>query len=314
MRFRCQPRDLAQALCLVMLVMLVMSAVTAGAAEPIPVWPAGAPQLAGVDPAHVPTLTAYPAPGAEGKRTAVLICPAGGYKHHSNSAPHAEWLNSLGISAYVVTYRLPVHGYKHPAPLDDARRALRTIRHNAEAWGIDPARVGVMGGSSGGHVTTTLATHWDKGDAAAADPIERQGCRPDFTMIVDPVVTMQGRDCHGASRGRLLPADPPQPLVDDLSNELRVNADTPPCFVFAGGQDQLVPAENAIGYFLALRRQGVAFSELHVMSHGGHGFTSPDWHVLCADWMRRLGVLSPEEGGQPWPQQFVKGAWGRDPP
>lgn len=273
------------------------------------IWPDNSPELKGVDPQHIPTLHLYPGPKAAGKKPAVLLCPGGGYKHHSDQGQQAKWLNSLGIAAYVLKYRLPAYGYKHPAPLHDAQRAMRIIRQNAEPWGLDVAKVGVLGGSSGGHVASTLATHYDQGDKSSQDPVERQGCRPDFVILSDAVITMQGKDCHFASRGRLLPENPPKDLVDNLSNEMQVTPETPPTFLATGGQDRLVPAENSLKYFAALRSHRVAFSELHFFSHGGHSFQTPEWSGLAEAWLRRLAVLPAKEGEKPWPNQMDKGAW-----
>lgn len=145
--------------------------------------------------------------------------------------------------------------------------------------------------------------------SAAADPIEQQGCRPDFVLLSDAVITMQGKACHFYSRGRLLPADPPQELIDNLSNELQVTSETPPTFLVAGGQDRLVPADNSLMYFIALRKQRVPFCELHFYSHGGHGYSTPPWFDAAEDWLRRLDALAPKEGEEPWPGQFDKAAW-----
>jgi acetyl esterase/lipase len=288
---------------------IILAAATLFADEQMNIWPDNSPELKGVDPNHIPTLLLYPGPKAAGKKPAVLICPAGGYKHHSDHRQQVQWLNSIGIAAYVVKYRLPVYGYKHPAPLHDAQRAMRIVRQNAESWGLDVAKVGVIGGSSGGHVASTLATHYDAGDKSSKDPVGRQDCRPDFVMLCDAVITMQGKDCHFYSRGRLLPENPPKELVDNLSNELQVTPKTPPTFLAAGGQDRLVPAENSLMFFLALRKNHVAFSELHFFSHGGHGYQTPEWRDPAEAWMRRLGVLPAKEGEKPWPGQFDKGAW-----
>ena len=273
------------------------------------IWPDNSVELKGVDQKHIPTLHLYHGPKAAGTKPAVLICPAGGYKHHSDPAQDIQWLNSLGIAVYVVKYRLPVYGYKHPAPLHDAQRAMRIIRQNAEQWGLDVGKVGVIGGSSGGHVASTLATHYDGGDKSSQDPVERQSCRPDFVMLCEAVITMQGKDCHFYSRGRLLPENPPKELVDNLSNELQVTPDTPPTFLSAGGQDRLVPADNSLAFFMALRKHRVAFSELHLFSHGGHSYQTPEWCGLAEAWMRRLAVLPVKEGEKPWPSQSDKGAW-----
>jgi len=288
---------------------VLLAATTLRGDDQMNIWPDDSPELKGIDPKHIPTLLLYPGPKAAGKKPAVLICPAGGYKHHSDQSQDVQWLNGLGIAAYVVKYRLPVYGYKHPAPLHDAQRAMRIIRQNAEEWGVDVAKVGVSGGSSGGHVASTLATHYGKGDKASRDPVEQQGCRPDFVMLFDAVITMQGKDCHFPSRARLLPDNPSKELMDDLSNELQVTPETPPTFLVAGGQDRLVPADNCLMYFTALRTNRVAFSELHFFSHGGHFYQTPEWRVPAEAWMRRLGILPVKEGGQPWPNQFDKGAW-----
>ncbi len=288
---------------------LLLAATTLYGEDQMNIWPDNSVELTGVDPKHIPTLHLYPGPKAAGKKPAVLICPAGGYKHHSDQSQDVQWLNSLGIAVYVVKYRLPVYGYKHPAPLHDARRAIRIIRQKAEEWGVDVAKVGVSGGSSGGHVASTLATHYDQGNKASRDPVEQQGCRPDFVMLFDAVITMQGKDCHFPSRARLLPDNPSKELMDKLSNELQVTPETPPAFLVAGGQDRLVPAENSLLYFAALRTKQVAFSELHFFSHGGHFYTIPEWRVPAEAWMQRLGILPVKEDGKPWPGQFDKGAW-----
>lgn len=288
---------------------LLLAATTLCAEDQMNLWPDNSPELKGVDPKHIPTLHLYPGPKTAGKKSVVLICPAGGYKHHSDQSQQVKWLNSLGIAVYVVKYRLPVYGYKHPAPLHDAQRAMRIIRQNAEAWGLDVAKVGVLGGSSGGHVASTLATHNDGGDKSSKDPVEQQGCRPNFVILCDAVITMQGKDCHFYSKGRLLPENPPQELVDNLSNELQVTPETPPTFLVAGGQDRLVPAENSQMFFLALRKHRVAYSELHFFSHGGHSYQTPEWYGTAETWMRRLAVLPVKEGEKPWPSQLDKGAW-----
>ena len=208
------------------LTLILFAAHSLQAEEAINLWPVGSRELNGVEAQHIPALYSYPVPQAEQKTPAVLICPAGGYKHHSDSSRQVQWLNGLGVAVYVVKYRLPVHGYKHPAPLHDAQRAMRIIKQNAESWGLDASKIGVLGGSSGGHLASTLATHYDEGDEFSADPVERHGCRPHFVILSDAVITMQGKACHFYSRGRLLPADPPQQLVDSLSNELQVTPET----------------------------------------------------------------------------------------
>lgn len=309
------------------LVLAVMAvAQPATAAEAIEIWPKDSPQLKDVQEEHIPKLYLYPGPQSQQKKPAVLILPAGGYKHHSDMSGEVKWLNGLGIAVYVVKYRLPVcgrapayNGYKHPAPLHDAQRSMRIIRGSAEKWGLDPNRIGISGGSSGGHLASTLATHYDRGDKGAEDPIERMSCRPDYVFLINSVITMQGKFSHQwpngymPSRDRLLPKDPPQELVDDLSNELQVTPDTPPTFLHHGGQDKLVPAENSLQFFIALRKNNVAFSELHFFSHGGHFYRQMDWHPLGESWLRRLGVIGELHKDEKLQKSLTdKGAWAND--
>lgn len=282
-------------------------------AESMPIWPEDSPELEGVQPEHMPKLNLFHGEPSDQPKPAVLILPAGGYKHHSNMHRYIKFLNELGFAAYEVKYRLPVHGYKHPAPLNDAQRSMRIIRHNAKEWGIDPERVGVLGMSSGGHLTSTLITHFDSGDEKAKDPIQKHSCRPAYAMMIDSVVTMQGKFCHRPSRDRLLPKNPPQELVDELSNELQVTPDTPPTFLMHGGQDQLVPAENSLMFFTALRKNNVAFSELHFHAHGGHFFTQQDFETPAKAWLEKLGVIGNLHQDERAKKSLTNpAAWGND--
>jgi acetyl esterase/lipase len=293
--------------------MCLFGVVDAFAAESISIWPDGSAELEGVKPEHAPKMFLYPGPNSDQPKPAVLILPAGGYKHHSNMTSYVRFLNELGFAVYEVKYRLPVHGYKHPAPLNDAQRSMRLIRQNAKEWGIDPNRVGVLGVSSGGHLTSTLITHFDRGDEQAENPLNRVSCRPDFALMIDSVVTMQGKFCHTPSRTRLLPQDPPEELVDDLSNELQVTADTPPTFLLHGGQDKLVPAENSLLFFIALRKNSVAFSELHFYSHGGHFYQEMDFKTPAKAWFERLGVIGNLHRNEKLQKSYTEpGAWAND--
>ena len=307
---------------------ILLAATTLYGADQMNIWPDDSPELKGVATNHFPTLQLFPGPKGVGKKPAILICPAGGYKGHAVDMEEVKWMNSLGMAVYSVNYRIPARGpkgeygaaegYAHPAPLHDAQRAMRIIRKNAEEWGVDATKVGVFGGSSGGHVASTLATHYDQGDKTSKDPVEQQGCRPDFVMLFEPVITMQGKDCHFHSRGRLIGIGIPRPdnlskeqneLIDNLSNEKQVTPDTPPAFVVVSGQDRLVPAENGLMFFMALRANRVALSELHFFSHGGHAYQEVGYRDLMEGWWRRLEILPVKEGEKPWDKQFDKGAW-----
>jgi acetyl esterase/lipase len=169
----------------------------------------------------------------------------------------------------VLKYRLGSSGYHHPAMLQDAARALRTVRARAAEWHVDPHRVGIMGSSAGGHLASTLLTHFDAGDPNATDPIERVSSRPDVGVLCYAVITM-GKFTHQGSRENLLGAHPSPELVTALSNEQQVTSNTPPCFVWTTEEDKTVPMENSLLFVAALRRNGVPFA-FHVYEKGGHG-------------------------------------------
>src|SRR5438876_6363293 len=191
--------------------------------DPVPLWPAGAPGALGKEKKDVPTITPYSPEQDKATGSALVVCPGGGY---SSLAPHegrdyALWLNQHGISAFVLKYRLGSNGYRHPAMLHDAARAVRLVRARAADWRIDPRRVGIMGSSAGGHLASTLLTRFDSGKPDAQDPIERQSSRPDLGILCYPVITM-GHQTHPGSKNNLLGNDPAPDLVKLLSNELQV--------------------------------------------------------------------------------------------
>ena len=239
--------------------------------EPILLWPNGAPGAQGTAEEDKPSLALYPATGPNKTSTAVIVCPGGGYAHLAmdhEGTQIAAWLNNLGISAYILKYRLGPK-YHYPVELWDAQRAIRYVRSHATDFGIRPDRVGIWGFSAGGHLASTAATHF-AGVDAEADPIDRQSARPDFAILSYPVITMLEPYVHQGSRRNLLGDKADPALVLLLSNELQVTAQTPPTFLFHTTEDQVVPVENSIFFYLALRKAGVPV-EMHVYQKGHHG-------------------------------------------
>jgi acetyl esterase/lipase len=258
-----------------------------------PLWPMGAPEAKGEKDQDVPALLAFPASPDKATGCGIVVCPGGGYgglamDHEGHQI--VAWLNERGISAWILRYRLGTHGYHHPIQKGDVLRAVRTARSQAEASGVDPKRIGVWGFSAGGHLVSTAATHFDLGDAAAVDPIDRISSRPDFAILCYPVITMDEKFTHRGSRKNLFGPDrfDSQELVELLSNEKRVTADTPPCFVFHTVEDQAVPVENALKFFAALREKGVNNSELHVYQTGRHGVGLAQSDPVLRSWPDRL--------------------------
>ena len=273
-----------------------LAPVSAPAAEPL--WPSGAPDAKGAEPHDIPALTRYaPAEGTANGAT-ILVLPGGGYEFLADheGKGFAEWFAAHGVAAYVLNYRLGSAGYRHPAMLDDAARALRILRARARAEGRDPARIGIIGSSAGGHLASTLLTHFDAGKADDADPTERESSRPDLGILCYPVISMGGFT-HAGSKDNLLGESPPEELVHQLSNETQVTADTPPCFLWHTVEDDLVPVENSLQFAAAFRRAGVPF-ELHLYEKGGHGLGlpspgngAPAWDAACLAWLAGRGFL-----------------------
>lgn len=240
----------------------------AQSAAAIPLWPQGAPGALGQAETDVPTLTPFLPPEGKASGAAIVVCPGGGY---AKLAPHegndyALFLNQQGVAAFVLKYRLGSNGYRHPAMMNDVQRAIRLVRARAGEWKVDPRRVGVMGSSAGGHLASTAATHFDAGKPDAADPVERQSCRPDLAILCYAVISM-GPIGHAGSRANLLGDAPSAELVKLLSNELQVTKETPPCFVWSTYEDKTVPVENSLEFAAALRRAGVP-CDLHVYNMG----------------------------------------------
>jgi acetyl esterase/lipase len=283
--------------CLFLFSIAILSAQTpASGPAPQLLWPDGAPGALGTADEDKPSITPYLAKSPNG--TAVVVCPGGGYAHLAmdhEGVQIAKWLNSLGISAFVLQYRLGPK-YHHPVMIHDAQRAIRTVRSHAAALHIQPDRIGIWGFSAGGHLASTAATHFDSGDPNASDPIDRAGSRPDFAILAYPVISL-GEYAHAGSRTNLLGNNPDPKLVEDLSNNLRVTPQTPPTFLFHTTADATVPVENSVLFYLALRKAGVP-AEMHIFQNGPHGVglaptdaTLSAWAGLLANWLRERGLL-----------------------
>ena len=270
---------------------------------PIPLWPNGAPGALGTQDQDIPTLTAFLPTPEKATGAAIVICPGGGYgglAAHEGQG-YAEWLADHGVAGIVLKYRLGSKGYRHPAMLNDAARAIRLTRAKADEWKIDPKRVGVMGSSAGGHLASTILTHFDAGKPDDADPVERFSSRPDLGILCYPVITM-GPNTHGGSKKNLLGENPAPELVELLSNEKQVTKDTPPCFLFHTWEDGAVKVENSLAFAEALRKAGVPF-DLHIYQKGGHGMglagqgpvrnqgTLHPWTNDCLYWLKVQGFL-----------------------
>src|SRR6187401_102629 len=233
--------------------------------QTIRLWQGRAPGAVGDAAEDVPTLTIYMPPNTTGPMTAVIVAPGGGYRALSMNKEGripANQLNALGIAAFVLRYRLGPT-YHHPIELGDAQRAIRTLRSHAAEWRLDPARIGIVGFSAGGHLAMSASTHFDAGNASAADPVDRAGSRPDFAVLGYPVISMTAPWTHAGSRTNLLGEQPDPEVARGLSGENAVTSNTPPTFLFQTTEDTVVPAENSVHYYLARRKAGVP-AEMHV--------------------------------------------------
>lgn len=270
----------------------------AQAAEPAAqlLWPDGAPGAKGTADADKPSITVHLPPPETANGAAVVICPGGGYLSLMMSYEGhdiARWLNEQGVAGIVLKYR--VSPYHHPAEMLDGQRAMRLVRANAAEWKIDPKRIGMMGFSAGGHLASTVGTHFDKGNPKAADPVDRTGCRPDFLVLVYPVISM-GSKGHPDSRSNLLGPSPTPELIDLLSSEKQVTPQTPPTFLAHAKTDALVSVENSALFYAALKAHKVPceFLELPTGQHGLGCGSGPEWKAwqdACLKWLKERGVL-----------------------
>ena len=265
----------------------------------IPLWEGQTPGALGTAPEDIPTLTIYMPPNTTGPMTAIIIAPGGGYRALSMNLEGrmpANYLNTLGIATFVLKYRLGPK-YHNPIEIGDMQRAIRIVRSRADEWHLNPARIGVMGFSAGGHLAATASTHFDAGNASAADPIDRVSSRPDFAVLGYPVITFTEAWTHQGSKTMLLGDQQDASLARNLSNETQVTANTPPTFIFHTNADTTVPVENSIFYFLALRKAGVP-AEMHVFKDGAHGaglaLQDPalsEWPKTLTNWLRASGFI-----------------------
>jgi acetyl esterase/lipase len=262
-------------------------------------WPGDAPGALGNEDRDRPSLTIY-LPGPDRVPTGVIVCPGGGYQglaDNHEGRQVANWLNSLGVAAFVLKYRLGPR-YHHPVELGDAQRAIRFVRSRAKEFGIQPDRIGILGFSAGGHLASTTGTHFDTGSPGASDPIDRESSRPDFLVLAYPVISFTTPYTHKGSLKNLLGDSPDPKLAESLSSELQVTPETPPTFLFHTNADTGVPAENSVLFYLALRKNHVP-AEMHIFEHGPHGvglaLRDPAlsvWPTLLANWLRGRGLLA----------------------
>ena len=252
-----------------------------------------------IDSIYNPELDVFLPKLGNGNGTAVLICPGGGYRvvcMRKEGYDIAEWMAAQGITVFVLKYRLPSDSImkdKTIGPLQDAQRAMRLIRQNAVKWNIDTARVGVMGFSAGGHLASTLSTHFNE---KVYEKAGEESARPAFSILIYPVISFDEKITHMGSRVNLIGNNPSPEKIEHYSNELQVTKETPPAFLVHATDDKVVPVQNSLRYYEALEKNGVP-AELHIYQRGAHGFalgregTEKGWPEACLNWMRTWGWL-----------------------
>jgi acetyl esterase/lipase len=273
----------------------------------IRLWDGAAPGAVGTTPADIPHLEFFGASPdaklADGLRTAVIVCPGGGYTslaYDKEGTRIAEWLNGEGISAFVLSYRLSPR-YHYPAPILDGERAVRWVRAHAVEYGVSPNRIGAWGFSAGGHLVGILGTHFDAGKSGARDPVERVSDRPDFVISSYGGLTLDPKIAKPTAMRTLIGENAPQSLIDDMSPDLHVTKETPPYFLYATQTDEKVPVLSSVVFFEALTRAGVP-AEMHIFEKGPHGTALASqypalsiWPAVLNNWMRLNGWLRPEK-------------------
>ena len=263
-------------------------------------WPEGAPGAPGTTDEDKPRLEIFGAKGP-GLHTAVVVCPGGGYTHlayEKEGVRIAEWLNTRGITAFVLTYRLAPR-YKYPAPQEDGKRAVRWVRSHAAQYQVDSNRIGMWGFSAGGHLVGMVATHFDAGNAASTDPVERAGDRPDFVISAYGLLVLDGEAARKESLSNFTSEKVTPELIKELSPANNVTAQTPPFFLFATSDDQRVPVLSSVAFYAAMQRAGVPV-EMHLYEHGPHGVglaqNYPElssWTGLLESWLHKHGWIGP---------------------
>lgn len=246
-----------------------------------------------VENVQEPTLEIYLPTKRNATGKAMVICPGGGYAglaYDWEGTDIAKWLNAKGIAAFVLKYRLPKSKaiiLGHKAPLQDAQRAIRLVRHHSEKWNVRKNQIGIMGFSAGGHLASTLGTHYKADKNALASAIDTLSARPDFMVLVYPVITMKSAYTHQGSRNNLLGSKPEQELIDFYSNELHVDKNTPPTFIVHATDDDAVSVTNSLLFYQALEKEKI-YSEMHIYPKGGHGFGLAIGHGHLETWVDRL--------------------------
>jgi acetyl esterase/lipase len=281
---------------------LLLSVMLAADPTDLPLWGDKIPGPTSSDAKIIPTLTFHPAPADKATGTAVVVCPGGGYSGRAidhEGKQIVEWLNARGVHAAVLKYRTAdeskITPPLEPGPMHDVQRAIRTVRAKAKEWGVDAKKVGVWGFSAGGHLASTAATHFDNGKADATDPIEKQGCRPDFAILAYPVISMEEGVTHGGSKNNLLGKTPDAKLVEFYSNDKRVTKETPPTFLF----HTAVLIKNSELFYDALQKAKVEGCKLYVEEKGPHGIglgqklkEPSKWPEELEAWMKERGLLA----------------------